>query len=71
MTFSLAVRNNSSNNFSEGAECVGKNGLSVFLRRNLHLARRKPQTKLFVRVKGFISKNIATFFHVFESEMEK
>jgi hypothetical protein len=71
MIFSLAIRNNLLHDFSEGAEFAAKNGLSVFLGRNLHLCLRKPQTKSLVRVEGFISKNFSTFFYVFESEMEK
>jgi hypothetical protein len=42
MTFSLAIRNNLLHDFSERAECVGRNELSLFLKINLHLALRKP-----------------------------
>jgi hypothetical protein len=70
MTFSLAIRNNLLHNFLERAECAGKNELVVFLKINLHLALRKPQATSSTRVKDFISKNVATFFDVFDSEME-
>jgi hypothetical protein len=71
MAFSLAIRNNLCHPFSKISECAGKKWLANFLKRHPDVALRKPQTTSFTRVKGFTLENVATFFGLFESEMEK